>query len=61
MGMKNYKPVFDGVTFKTPMQRMLEEQVIKLKEEADAIRAKSLVKTEGEVEDGRTKSNTRTK
>lgn len=26
MGMKNYKPVYDGVKYKTPMQRMLEEQ-----------------------------------
>lgn len=59
MGMKNYKPVFDGVEFKSPMQRMLEEQAAVAKAEADKFK-KELEEVKGEViEDGRTKPRTK--
>ncbi len=59
MGMKNYKPVFDGVKFKSPMQRMLEEQAAVAKAEADKLK-KEIEEVKGEViEDGRTKPRTK--
>lgn len=59
MGMKNYKPVFDGVKFKSPMQRMLEEQAAVAKAEADKLK-KEIEEVKGElIEDGRTKPRTK--
>lgn len=48
MGMKNYKPVYDGIKFKTPMQLLLQEQEL----QRQALRNKE----EEEEEDGNRKS-----